>query len=316
MLYLIGIGMSSPEDITLSGLKTIKACKKVYLEGYTSVLIDSQVEDLQALYGTDITVADRDFIETRADEILDQAAEEDVSLLVVGDPFGATTHADLLLRCTNKGIKYRVIHNVSILNAIGSVGINLYHFGQTVSIPFFNANWRPKSWFKKINQNFALGLHTLCLLDIKVKEQSDENLARGRKIYEKPRYMTITTAIEQIKSIIEEMKQAKKEDGEKEEEEQTEEKYENSLTDPAQILCIAACRVTSKSEKFVVGSMAEFARLEPDYFGPPLHSLIILGHHPLRKSLNPLEIEFLAGFAIDKQAWRTLTAPSGTQSAA
>lgn len=128
--------------------------------------------------------------------------------------------------------------------------------------------------------------------------------------------MTITTAIEQIKSIIEEMKQAKKEDGEKEEEEQTEEKYENSLTDPAQILCIAACRVTSKSEKFVVGSMAEFARLEPDYFGPPLHSLIILGHHPLRKSLNPLEIEFLAGFAIDKQAWRTLTAPSGTQSAA
>jgi len=46
MFYLIGIGMSSPEDITLSGLKTIKGCKKIYLEGYTSVLIDSQVEDL------------------------------------------------------------------------------------------------------------------------------------------------------------------------------------------------------------------------------------------------------------------------------
>ncbi|OAV99054.1 diphthine synthase [Puccinia triticina 1-1 BBBD Race 1] len=310
MFYLIGIGMSSPEDITLSGLKTIKDSKKVYLEGYTSVLIDSQVEDLQALYGTDIILADRDFIETRSDEILDEAAAEDVSLLVVGDPFGATTHADLLLRCTKKGIKYRVIHNVSILNAIGSIGINLYHFGQTVSIPFFNANWRPQSWFKKINQNFSIGLHTLCLLDIKVKEQSDENLARGRKIYEKPRYMTITTAIEQILSIMEELKQADESLTGEEEEEQTEEKYINRLTDPDQILCIAACRVTSKTEKFLVGTMSELAKLEPEQFGGPLHSLIILGDGLSRKNLNPVEIEFLSGFAVDKQSWLQLTTPS------
>ncbi|KAA1075068.1 diphthine synthase [Puccinia graminis f. sp. tritici] len=309
MFYLIGIGMSSPEDITLSGLKTIQDSKKVYLEGYTSILIDSQLEDLQALYGKDIILADRDFIETRSDEILDQAVEEDVSLLVVGDPFGATTHADLLLRCTKKGIKYRVIHNVSILNAIGSIGINLYHFGQTVSIPFFNSNWRPKSWFKKINQNFNLGLHTLCLLDIKVKEQSDENLARGRKIYEKPRYMTITTAIEQIISIIEEFKQEDKVS----EEEDSEERYTNRLTDPAQILCIAACRVTSKTEKFLVGSMAELAKLEPEEFGGPLHSLIILGDDPSKKNLNPVEIEFLSGFAVDKQSWFRLTGPSSNQ---
>ena len=201
----------------------------------------------------------------------------------------ATTHADLLLRCTKKGIKYRVIHNVSILNAIGSIGINLYHFGQTVSIPFFNANWRPQSWFKKINQNFSIGLHTLCLLDIKVKEQSDENLARGRKIYEKPRYMTITTAIEQILSIMEELKQADESLTGEEEEEQTEEKYINRLTDPDQILCIAACRVTSKTEKFLVGTMSELAKLEPEQFGGPLHSLIILGDGPSRKNLNPAD---------------------------
>ena len=34
-----------------------------------------------------------------------------------------------------------------------------------------------------------MGLHTLCLLDIKVKEQTIENLMKGNKIYEKPRYM-------------------------------------------------------------------------------------------------------------------------------
>ncbi|PLW53920.1 hypothetical protein PCANC_03741 [Puccinia coronata f. sp. avenae] len=321
MFHLIGIGMSSPEDITLKGLNTIKQSKKVYLEGYTSVLIDSQLEDLQDLYGKDIILADRDFIETRADEILDEAAEGDVSLLVVGDPFGATTHADLLLRCTQKGIAYRVIHNVSILNAIGSVGINLYHFGQTVSIPFFNSSWRPTSWFRKINDNFSLGLHTLCLLDIKVKEQSDENLARGRKIYEKPRYMTITTAIEQIMSVIEELAQEDENKGgqeEGEEEEQAAEGYTNRLTNPAEILCIAACRVTSTSEKFLVGSMAELAALDAERFGPPLHSLIILGEHPSRQNLNPVEIEFLAGFAVDKQSWLRLTAasPSTTQPSA
>jgi diphthine synthase len=49
MFHLIGIGMSSPEDITLKGLSTIKQSKKVYLEGYTSVLIDSQLEDLVSL---------------------------------------------------------------------------------------------------------------------------------------------------------------------------------------------------------------------------------------------------------------------------
>lgn len=36
----------------------------------------------------------------------------------------------------------------------------------------------------------AQGLHTLCLLDIKVREPSLESLARGRPHYEPPRYMT------------------------------------------------------------------------------------------------------------------------------
>lgn len=36
------------------------------------------------------------------------------------------------------------------------------------------------------------GLHTLCLLDIKVKEPNLEQLCRGRKVYEPPQYMTIS----------------------------------------------------------------------------------------------------------------------------
>jgi diphthine synthase len=125
-----------------------------------------------------LIVADRDMVETESDSILADADVDDVAFLVVGDPFGATTHADLLLRADALSIPVSVIHNASVMNAVGAVGLALYNFGQTVSIPFFTDNWRPDSWLERVRENWQLGLHTLCLLDIKVKEQSEENLAR------------------------------------------------------------------------------------------------------------------------------------------
>lgn len=83
-----------------------------------------------------------------------------------------------MLRADALKIPYTVIHNASVMNAVGAVGLALYNYGQTVSIPFFTETWRPDSWLPRIEENMKLGLHTLCLLDIKVKEQSEENLAR------------------------------------------------------------------------------------------------------------------------------------------
>lgn len=135
-------------------------------------------------------------VETQSDEILHNADKEDVCLLVVGDPFGcvstpilglhsitpditrATTHTDIILRARALKIPTRVIHNASIMNAIGACGLQLYNFGQTVSLVFFTETWKPDSFYDRIKENADLGLHTLVLLDIKVKEQSDENLAR------------------------------------------------------------------------------------------------------------------------------------------
>ena len=59
---------------------------------------------------------------------------------------------------------------------------------QAVSIVFFTETWRPDSFYDRIAANRKLGLHTLCLLDIKVKEPSLEALARGKTVYEPPRY--------------------------------------------------------------------------------------------------------------------------------
>lgn len=64
------------------------------------------------------------------------------------------------------------------MNAAGACGLQLYNFGQTVSLVFFTDAWRPDSFYDRVQENVGLGMHTLLLLDIKVKEQSEENMAR------------------------------------------------------------------------------------------------------------------------------------------
>lgn len=163
MFYIIGVGLGDCKDITVKGLEIVKKCERVYLEAYTSILTVG-VEALEEFYGKKIIIADREVVEQDADDILKGSEDADVTLLVVGDPFGATTHTDLILRAKEKGIKYEVVHNASIMNAIGCTGLQLYSFGETVSIPFWTESWKPDSWMDKIVCNYVRNLHSLCLL--------------------------------------------------------------------------------------------------------------------------------------------------------
>lgn len=85
-------------------------------------------------------------------------------LLYVDFQRRATTHTDLVVRAKKLGIEVKVVHNASVMNAIGICGLQLYRYGETVSIPFFTSTWRPDSFYEKIQKNRMLGLHTLCLL--------------------------------------------------------------------------------------------------------------------------------------------------------
>eukprot|EP01026_Neomeris_dumetosa_P071560 TRINITY_DN72400_c0_g1_i1.p1 TRINITY_DN72400_c0_g1~~TRINITY_DN72400_c0_g1_i1.p1 ORF type:complete len:251 (-),score=35.30 TRINITY_DN72400_c0_g1_i1:313-1065(-) len=207
MLYFIGLGLYDEKDISVRGLQIVQGCSRVYLEAYTSILMVDK-EKLEEFYGRDVILADRQMVEQKAEDILQSADSEDVAFLVVGDPFGATTHSDLYLRAVEKGMKIRIIHNASVMNAIGACGLSLYRFGQTVSLVFFTETWRPDSFYERIKENRDMGLHTLCLLDIKVKEPTLESLARGKNlVYEPPRYMTVNTAIEQLLEVEEKRKE-------------------------------------------------------------------------------------------------------------
>ncbi|KAH1243241.1 putative diphthine methyl ester synthase [Glycine max] len=297
MLYIIGLGLGDEKDITLKGLEAVKKCDKVYMEAYTSLLSfglsTNGISNLEKLYGKPIILADREMVEEKAHEILSEADHGHVAFLVVGDPFGyaiamslsniyiallkrspiiltllivfftrATTHTDLVVRANKMGIEVKVVHNASVMNAIGVCGLQLYRYGETVSIPFFTETWRPDSFYEKIQRNRMMGLHTLCLLDIRVKEPTLESLCRGRKAYEPPRYMTINTAIEQLLEIV----QAHE---------------EPAYTEDTE--CVGLARLGNEDQMIVAGTMKQLQLID---FGAPLHCLVITGPtHPVEEEM-------------------------------
>jgi len=162
MLYLIGLGLGNEKDLTLNSIEVLKNCKYIYLESYTSK-INFNIENLEKLIQNKIILADRNLIENKAEEILNKE-KENVALLIKGDIFSATTHIDLFLRAKEKNIEIKILHNSSILTAVGDCGLSLYNFGKVSSIPFNNENIETP--LKNLKNNLSLGLHSLFLLDL------------------------------------------------------------------------------------------------------------------------------------------------------
>jgi len=265
-LYLIGLGLCGVKDITVRGLELVKSSDYVFMEYYTSIL-GVDMEELSKFYEKEIILADREMIENDFDEkILEKAKTHKVSLLVVGDPFSATTHIDLYTRAIKTGVKIEVLNNASIMNSCGISGLSLYRFGETVTIPYFTATWKPFSFLEKIVKNMSCDFHTLVLLDIKVKEISEENLCRGRKIYEKPRFMSINIALEQMLEAEANLK--------------TDKINEDTLV-------VGVARIGAPTQKIVSGKIKDLIKLD---FGSPLHSLIVCA--PTLHSMEKEMMEF------------------------
>jgi len=253
MLYVIGLGLGNERDVTLNGLSAIQKSTKVYLERYTSVLgVDA--EKLSKLYGKDVEPCDRLFVEQHIDGLLDEASTNDVAFLVVGDAFAATTHADLVLRAVARGVKVKNIYNASIMNAVAGTGLALYNFGQAVSICFFTATWRPDSFYDRVRENRSFGLHTLCLLDIRVKELTTRALCRGIEEYEPPRFMTAATAARQMLEV--------------------EEARGEGVYGP-DTMCVAVARIGHDDEKICACALRDMCGVD---MGGPLHSLVLVGN--------------------------------------
>ena len=161
MLYIIGLGLDE-ESISKKGLETVKKCKEVYLENYT-VEFPYEIERLEKAIGKKLLQADRTFVESF--EILDKAKNKTVALLVYGSPLTATTHISLIEEAEKRKVKYEIIYNGSVFDAVGETGLQIYKFGKVTSIPNFKAD----SFLDAIKENQKIGAHSLILIDIGMK---------------------------------------------------------------------------------------------------------------------------------------------------
>lgn len=183
MLSLIGLGLNSEADLSLRGIEEAKTSDKVYIELYTGRWYGN-LKNLQKLIGKEIIELTRKDLEEDSNKILHEAKNKKISIFVQGDPLIATTHSSLVLEARKFGIKTKIIHNASIISAIGETGLHAYKFGSTVTIPFpeKTKGKLPESIFEIIRENKKRELHTLCILDVLSEENKYMTINEGLDI--------------------------------------------------------------------------------------------------------------------------------------
>ncbi len=181
MLYLIGLGLNA-DGLSRYGLEIVKRCKKIYLESYTVDFPYSE-EELKNFIEKKIIPVDREFVESL--KIVDEAKKMDVALLVYGSPLTATTHISLIQEAKECKIRYKVIYNASILDAIGETGLQIYKFGKITSMPKWGKNFTPESFMKIVQENQSIKAHSLILIDIGLDFQDAlKQLKKSAKEYD------------------------------------------------------------------------------------------------------------------------------------
>ncbi len=182
MFYLIGIGLK-PEHITLEAISAIKTCDEVYLEKYTSQYVEGENSKLEEITGKKVVLINREEVEVNFENKIKKSKEKNIALLIFGNALTATTHIQLLIDSKKSEIDYKVIPGISVTNTIAESGLDEYKFGRTVTICYHLPNFEPESFYDQILTNQKLGLHTLCLLDIK-KDQENEMMMNASEAIE------------------------------------------------------------------------------------------------------------------------------------
>jgi diphthine synthase len=179
-IVFVGLGLHDEMGISLRGLEEVKTADNVFIELYTNLMADFSKENLEKISGRKLQTVSREELEERSEKlILEMAETGKVVLLVPGDPLIATTHVALRIHAEKLGIKTRVVHGASILSAVtGLSGLHNYKFGKSVTIPLLSEN-PSETPYEVIAQNKKRGLHTLCLLDVKVEENRYMKICEG-----------------------------------------------------------------------------------------------------------------------------------------
>ncbi len=235
-LAFVGLGLSDERGVSERARAVLSSSEVVFAEEYTSVAPEGTVERLGRLVGKPIHRLDRPLLESEGPILEALAQHARVSLVVVGDPFAATTHVALRLAAERAGHTWTYCPNASILTAAaGFLGLMHYRFGRTVSLPLPSESFAPRSPLEHIASNRARDLHTLVLLDLRPEEG---------------RYLTATAALALMRER---------------------DPHGGFVTDSDRFAVVA--RIGQDSARAWVGSFAHLRTLD---FGPPMHTIVVL----------------------------------------
>jgi diphthine synthase len=234
-LWFVGLGLGDEQGLSLRA-REVLARSEVLAEEYTAVAPAGTLERLAAAIGRPVRRLDRPLLESEGPVLEALGRSPSVALLVVGDPFAATTHVHLRLAAERAGHTWRYLPNASILTAAaGFLGLIHYRFGRPVSLPLPAPGFAPRSPLEQVDGNRSRGLHTLLLLDLKPEEG---------------RYLTAGEALQIVR-----------------------ERDPEGRVVPEDGPVAVAARVGRDD---AAGFFGTFARLRGVEFGPPLHAVVVL----------------------------------------
>lgn len=235
-LAFVGLGLSDERGLSQHAREVLASCGVVFAEEYTACAPPGTLERLEKQVGKPVHRLDRPLLESERPILDALAAHARVALVVVGDPFAATTHVALRLAAERAGHSWTYHPNASILTAAaGFLGLMHYRFGRTVSLPLPAEGFAPTSPLEHIAANRGRDLHTLVLLDLRPEEG---------------RYLTASAALAMIRER---------------------DPTGNFVAGRDRVAVVA--RVGQENAK---GWVASFDRLRTVDFGPPMHAIVVL----------------------------------------
>ena len=170
-LWFVGVGLGGPEDLGPRARGILARAGALFAEEYTSRTPDGTWDALARLAGRPLVRLTRAELESERPIRAALGEQEEVALLVPGDPFTATTHLALRVAVEAWGHRWAYLPAASVLTAApGWLGLIAYRFGRPVSLPFPDPRFAPRSPIESLRSNRRQGLHTLVLLDLHPEE--------------------------------------------------------------------------------------------------------------------------------------------------
>ncbi len=234
-LWFVGLGLADERGLSRAALDALRASAEVFAEEYTALAPPGTIERIAAEIGRPVRVLRRAELESEAPVLQALAGGGRIALLVVGDPFAATTHVALRLAAERAGHAWHYVPGPSILTAAaGFLGLSAYRFGRTVSLPFLAPGFRPRSPVEQLAANRRGGLHTLLLLDLAPEDG---------------RFLDAAHALGELRELDPEG---------------------STVPDGAEVAVVA--RIGREDAR---GWFAPFVRLRTVDFGPPPHAIVV-----------------------------------------